>query len=145
MTDKKEIMKQKLKEFKRQLLKAIQTRLRKFLNTEYRTAKEIQQDTMNVYVNTLSRMISPNFMLDKEGGGLYVGEISYIQDKEGKTYFKHQNQKWFFDHNLNDISQDELVKWIAENSYTDDELKVKLGLQTEIDKKLNEKLKDQND
>lgn len=116
-------MKQKFKEFKRQLLKSVQSKLRQFLNTEYRTAEEIQQDTMNVYVNHLSKTIYPNdgsYISDEERFGLYVGEISYIQDKEGKCYYKC-GAKFY------DLNQDE-------NSYTDDELKVKLGLQTEIDK-----------
>lgn len=119
-------MKQKLKEFKRQLLKKIQARIRKFLNTEYRTPEEIQKDRMNSHVETLREACRSVFLGSEYLSG-YVGEMTYTKDDSGKIYYRnHITGKWI---NIDDPEE-----------ITDDELKIRLGLETEVDQKLVKKL-----
>jgi hypothetical protein len=135
-------MKQKLQKFlqtkKTKLLKFVQAKLRKFLQNEYRTPNEIERDNINVYLNALMRA-TPYFPVDD---AYYAGEIRYVVDKsDGKSYYKDSKKnKWFCDFNQDNIPKEELGKWIEENSYTDEQLKQKLGVITTFEDKVRDKL-----
>jgi arsenate reductase-like glutaredoxin family protein len=64
----------------------------------------------------------------KKPTSLYVGDISYIQYKNGKTYFKGNNtQKYFCDYDMKKPSQEVLRHMIAETTFTAEELEEKLN------------------
>lgn len=103
---------QKIKEFKRKSLKNLQAKLRNFLSTEFRTPEEIQKDKMDACVKSLKE-IGPEYSLDYMSG--YVGEVTYMQDKTGNTYYKnHITGNWISVNNDEEISDKEL-KSILEN------------------------------
>jgi len=58
----------------------------------------------------------------------YVGDINYVQYKNGKTYFKDNNtQKYFCDYDMKKPSQEVLGHMIAETTFTTEELEEKLN------------------
>lgn len=64
----------------------------------------------------------------KRNVSLYRGNINYIQDKDGKTYYKDLNSgKYFCDCDLKKPPKEVLDYMIAETTFTEDELKEKLN------------------
>lgn len=58
----------------------------------------------------------------------YIGDINYLKDKDGKTYYKDLNtKKYFCDYDLKNPSKEVLGHMIAETTFTEDELKEKLN------------------
>ena len=85
--NKAHMIKQKIKDFKRKLLKTFQAKLRNFLSTEFRTSEEIQKDTMDAYVRGLERVCGKRFLGEGDKLSLFVGEVSYLTDKNEKNYY----------------------------------------------------------
>lgn len=57
----------------------------------------------------------------------YVGDIQYLQDKNGKPYYQdHRTQNYFCDYDMKKPSKEVLGNMIAETKFTPDELKDKL-------------------
>lgn len=107
-------MKQKIKEFKRKFLKNLQSKFRNFLSTEFRTPEEIQNDTMDTYVRGLERVCGNHFLGEGDELSLFVGEVSYLTDKNGKTYYKGSYSNKY--HNLDgEVFTGDEVKSISEN------------------------------
>ena len=74
------------------------------------------------YPDFLERYISA-----KKHKSLYCGDINYIQDKNGKTYFKDTNQNnWFCDYDYKKPSSTVLQQMIKETTFTPEELEEEL-------------------
>ena len=113
-----------LRELKRRLLKYLQFKLRNFLNSEYSTEQEIERARIDSYVNFLER--NPSFCNHSSlNDTLDVGEIKYLTDREGKTYFRFVCGGWLCDFE-GTKTKEELVDWIGKNSYSDEEMEKKL-------------------
>ena len=64
---------------------------------------------------------------DYNDWSVYVGDITFLQDKNGKTYFKDTKQdKWFCDYDYKKPSSTVLQQMIKETTFTTEELKEEL-------------------
>ena len=57
---------------------------------------------------------------------LYIGDINYIKDKNGKTYYQDEEGKYFCDYDMKNPSQEVLGHMIAETTFTKEQLEEKL-------------------
>ena len=77
---------------------------------------------MRKHPNFLDRYVST-----KTSPSLYVGDINYLQDKNGKTYYQDSRSKnYFCDYDMKNPSKEVLGLIIDETKFTPDELREKL-------------------
>ena len=63
----------------------------------------------------------------KRSKSLYVGDIQYLQDKNGKTYYQDLRSKTYYcDYDMKNTSKKVLGLMIKETTFTPDELAEKL-------------------
>lgn len=55
---------------------------------------------------------------------LYIGDINYYEDKNGKTYYQDK-EKYFCDYDMKNPSQEVLGHMIAETTFTKEQLEGK--------------------
>jgi hypothetical protein len=94
-----------------------------------------QEEKVNSFLDDIS---SPEFVKkhpeflnrylnSKKHKDLHVGDIEYLQDKNGKTYYQDsRNQTYYCDYDLKNTSQEVLGHMIKETTFTKEELKKKL-------------------
>ena len=67
------------------------------------------------------------YIFAKKHKSLYCGDITFVQDKNGKTYFKDTKQdKWFCDYDYKKPSSTVLQHMIEETTFTPEELEEEL-------------------
>lgn len=67
------------------------------------------------------------YIFAKKHKSLYYGDITFLQDKNGKTYFKDNTQnKWFCDYDYKNPSSTVLQQMIKETTFTPEELEEEL-------------------
>ena len=99
------------------------------------SSKQEQEEKVNSFLDDIS---SPEFakkhpeFLDrfltaKKHKDLHIGDIEYLQDKNGKTYYQDsRNQTYYCDYDLKNPSQEVLGHMIEETTFTQEELERKL-------------------
>jgi hypothetical protein len=64
----------------------------------------------------------------KKNESLYVGDINYLQDKNGKTYYQDSRSKnYYCDYDVKNPSKEVLGLMITETKFTPEELAEKLN------------------
>jgi hypothetical protein len=61
-----------------------------------------------------------------ECNSLYAGDINYIKDKTGKTYYQDKEGKYYCDYDMKNPSPEVLGHMIAETTFTKEQLEEKL-------------------
>lgn len=74
------------------------------------------------FMNTYPKDMLRNW---DECTSVYVGDINFIKDKNGKTYCKDK-EKYFCDYDMKNPSQEVLGNMIAETTFTKEQLEDKL-------------------
>ena len=83
---------------------------------------------VNETVKFLDSYPKGHFKNDNECWSLHAGDIQYLQDKNGKTYYQdHRTQNYFCDYDMKKPSKEVLGHMIAETIFTPDELAEKLN------------------
>jgi hypothetical protein len=78
---------------------------------------------MRKHPNFLDRYVST-----KTPPSLYVGDINYLQDKNGKTYYQDSRSKnYYCDYDVKNPSKEVLGLMITETKFTPEELEEKLN------------------
>jgi hypothetical protein len=76
---------------------------------------------MNKHPEFLDRYLSA-----KKNKSLYVGDINYIEDKNGKTYYQ-DSKNYFCDYDIKNPSKEVLGHMIRETKFTPEQLQEKLN------------------
>ncbi len=80
-------------------------------------------DFVNKYPDFLDRYFSA-----KKNKSLYVGDINYLEDKDGRTYYQVLRSKnYFCDCDVKNPSKEVLGLMITETKFTPEELEEKLN------------------
>jgi hypothetical protein len=80
-------------------------------------------DFVNKYPDFLDRYFSA-----KRNKSLYVGDINYLEDKNGKTYYQDLRSKTYYcDYDVKNPSKEVLGLMITETKFTPEELAEKLN------------------
>ena len=78
---------------------------------------------MNKHPEFLDRYFSA-----KKNKSLYVGDINYLEDKDGRTYYQDSRSKnYFCDYDVKNPSKEVLGLMITETKFTPEQLQEKLN------------------
>ena len=93
----------------------------------FSSPKKEEPKEYSLVEETVKWLDSTNIRPDNYDYSTYVGDITFLQDKNGKTYFKDTKQdKWFCDYDNKKPSSTVLQQMIKETTFTPEELEEEL-------------------